>query len=250
VGHNTASASTLQVIAQEPWPAKLAALSTEALAFRVLLDDHDDEVMIWQLLQERLATAATANIEHWIANGSLLHRLRDLGLRLYPCNALRADPHPYMIATEAVTDALPDLRDRVLPPWTDLPRSLRPPLEQTFTSYSVRFTANPYRHAARLWFDPAAPFTLTSASSDDDPWEAVPDSAPGPDEAALRHVLADHALALLSPEDGFVLRALAERWSGREIARRLGCTPNAVYIRAHNARQELRGAGFVKESDA
>jgi DNA-binding CsgD family transcriptional regulator len=248
VGHNATSASTLEVIAHEPWPAKIAALSTAELALRVVLDDHNDEEVVWQLLRERLASTAIATIERWTENGSLLHRLLDLGLRVYPCDALRADPHPYMIATEAVAEALADVRERVLPPWTELPPPARPPLEQTFTRYSLRFTTNPYRRAARLWFDPATPITLSSPGSDD-PWEAVPDPAPGPDDAALLHVLADHALALLSPEDGFVLRALADGWSGREIARHLGCTANAVYIRAYDARQKLRRAGLVQDSN-
>lgn len=250
MGHNATSLSTFEVIAPEPWPAKIAALSTDELAFLVVLDDHDEEEVVWQLLLERLATKAIHNIERWIAHDSLLGRLRALGVRVYPCDALRADPYPYMVATEAVTEALADVRDRVLPLWTEQPATARPTLEQTFTRYTLRFTANPYRRAARLWFNPATPITLPPTGSDDDPWDGVPDPAPGPDDSAMLHVLVDQALALLSPEDGFVLRALAERWSGHEIARHLGCTANAVYIRAHDARKRLRGAGFVGESHA
>lgn len=247
VGHNATSLSTFEVIAPEPWPAKIAALSTEELAPLALLDDYDEQEVVWQLLRERLATKAINTIERWIAHDSLLVRLRALGVRVYPCDALRVDPYPYMIATESVTEALADVRDRVLPLWTEQPANARPPLEQTFTRFSVRFTANPYRRAARLWFNPSTPTTLPPTRSDDDPWDGVLDPAPGPDDPALLYVLVDQALAILSPEDGLILRAFTHGWSGSEIARHLGCTANAVYIRAHHARQKLRDAGFVEE---
>jgi hypothetical protein len=247
---NSTSLRIFDGIAREPWPAKIAALSTDELAFRVVLDDQDSEAVCAQLLNERLATKAIREIERWISRDSLLGRLRAIGVRLSPCEALRTDPYPYMIAAEAVTEALVDVRDRVLPHWIDQPLVARPPLEMTFTRYSLRFTANPYRHAARVWGNPASLTPLPDAGSDDDSDnddEEIADRGLGPDDVALLRLLVDQAFALLSPEDGFILRAQAVGWSGIEIARHLGCTPNAVYIRAHDAREQLRGARLIEE---
>lgn len=234
----TNTAISVLPVASEPWPPEISHLSImELVEVAELGGYHGPE---WDLLEERLALNAISTLDGLIRCGSLLPRLgqRGLGLRDHPL--IRRDPNPNDIATAAVTEALPHLRLRVLPPWNQLLRE-RPPLERVFTRFALPFAINPYREAWRRWVNPAERAKFDS----DEAMGAVLSHDLTPDDEAVLNVSMVQALALLTPDDGFAIRAKAGGWPSVEIARKLRCTPNAVDIRVHRARMLLRAAGFA-----
>lgn len=190
----------------------------------------------WEELERRLVERALLDLAESIQKGTIFQRCARAGVPIKKRPELRRHPYPEDIAAEAVEECLHRFRTRVLPAgeWDPAHGTS---LEDFFAACCLSDVANRWRwHLRRL---PEAAVSL-DVSAEDQVVILPVDPMPGPEAMVEQRELVAAALAPMDPADRVTFVMLADGWKPDEIARALGTTRGALYVRVSRARTAAR----------